>query len=133
MADADYSDVKRQASEWPDEYLECRTYGHDWRPSRATWNPAYRYYLVTQLCPRCLSERRIDMNDRGHVVNQWIDYAEGYLSKGLGRIVGDGRDALRLATIERTFQVRRLSKAEGTLAAPSRQRTLDGLGVEKAS
>ena len=104
---ASLDDVERLADQWDPRVLECRTYGHHWQPSQATFNTKYRYYRVVQICPSCTSERIMELDSRGHIVKLKIDYADGYLSKHTGRIVGEGRDILRLATVTRTFDLKK--------------------------
>lgn len=100
---ADAAEVAAQAQEWPDEFLECRTDGHVWRPARATWNAALRYFYAVRRCSRCGTEAHAELTERGHVTAKWYVYADGYLTKRIGRIVGDGRDALRLASLQRLY------------------------------
>lgn len=109
---ASLDDVERLADQWTPDILRCRTYGHLWEPQQATYNSKYRYYKVVQICRSCDSYRNMELDSRGHVVSQSIDYADGYLSKGVGRIIGDGRDILRLQTVLKTFDVRKTSKGD---------------------
>lgn len=37
------------------------------------------------------------------VMRSWYTYPEGYLTKDIGRIVGEGRGVLRLASVLRTI------------------------------
>lgn len=105
----DVKDVKRQARQWSDEILECRTYGHMWRPYTARFNNRYKYWAVVQRCQRCTSERRRQLTARGKRTSSSYDYVDGYLTEGLGRLTGEARDILELATITRVFPVERVS------------------------
>jgi hypothetical protein len=120
------SEVESQADQWSEDFLQCRLYGHPWRPSRATFNSRFRYYYVVQLCPRCLSERHAELNERGHIMASWMKYPEGYLTKKIGRIVGDGRDVLRLAALTRVYDVAKTRKVE----RPHSMATRRELGID---
>lgn len=119
-------EVAQQAEEWPEHYLECRLYGHVWRPARATFHTTYRYYYVVQLCQRCACERHSELTERGHVAASWLVYADGYLTKNVGRIVGDGRDVLRLAALSRVYQV---GKSRKVGDRPHSKATRQALGL----
>lgn len=120
------TDVRSHAAEWPETFLECRLYGHVWRPLRATHHVRYRYYYVVQECQRCESERHSEITERGAVTAQWIQYTEGYLTKDVGRIVGDGRDVLRLAVLQRVYDVKTSRSVD---AMPHSRNTRDALGM----
>jgi hypothetical protein len=124
--------VQRAAAGWDDEVLKCRTDGHRWEDSRATRNDRYKYIRIVQVCPRCVSERITEMDFYGEVFDRHIDYSEGYLLVGLGRISGQGRNVLRMTSVERLFdvQVVRGHKAQEDL--PKSGRTRRGLGLEEA-
>jgi hypothetical protein len=119
-------DVERHAARWPKRFLECRLYGHEWRPKRATHYPELRYVLTVQRCPRCTSERFSELSERGAVLATWIEYAEGYLTEHVGRIVGEGRDVLRVAALERVFNMETSHDAE----TPRSKSTREALGLE---
>jgi hypothetical protein len=51
----------------------------------------------------------MELSERGHVYASWYTYADDYLTQGLGRIMGEGRDVLRLATIVRVYNVTELT------------------------
>jgi hypothetical protein len=96
---ASADDIEQHVEHWSTGVVMCRTYGHVWQPQGATWNPRYRIYFTSQVCPRCQCVRNSEVNERGHVLASWINYADGYLTKGLGRVAGDARDVVRLAAI----------------------------------
>jgi len=101
-------DVQKAARAWDQDQLECRMYGHSWRPMSARRDHAVNLIKAVYECYRCGTERHQELNGRtGHVYAQWYVYGPDYLMKGLGRITGDGRDVLRLETITRTFNVKR--------------------------
>lgn len=120
------TEVERQAARWSEAFLECRLYGHNWRPSSATFHNVYRYWRIVQQCPRCTSERVAELDSHGAVTSQQIDYADGYLTDGIGRIVGDARDTLRLAAVQRLYTVRKTRKAEDK---PHSSATMRALGM----
>jgi hypothetical protein len=109
MAEHQYAalnDVRRMAQSWDQDQLECRLYGHDWQPQRANQDRKTLLIAVVQVCPRCESERHQEINGRtGAVFAQWISYGDGYLCKGMGRIVGDGRNTLRLEAVTKIYKI----------------------------
>lgn len=120
-------EVEEQADQWTEDFLECRLYGHVWRPARATFNSTFKYYYVIQRCSRCFSERHSELNQYGHVMASWMKYAEGYLTKKIGRIVGDGRDTLRLAALTRVYDLTKTRKMDRPHSSVSRRELgLDG-------
>lgn len=119
---ASREDVKRQAAGWTGEVLECRVDGHTWRPSRASYHATHHYFYIVQRCARCQSERHRELNAFGHVVASWYVYADGYLTKDVGRIVGEARDELRLSALERLYHVTRVTRlAESPHSAATRR------------
>ena len=82
-----------------DEFLYCRRYGHNWHPRTALKNKWW--YEATVACDRCTCERIEIINMRGEIVKRYMRYPAGYLSRNLGRIVGERKNGLRLAALER--------------------------------
>lgn len=80
-------------------FLYCRELGHNWKPWRATLH-AGTYERVLR-CTRCRTERVQELTASGHLLSNHYRYADGYQSKGLGRLVGDDRDALRMTSLLR--------------------------------
>lgn len=109
MAEMKYAapkDVRKMAQTWDQDQLECRLYGHDWKPQRANQDGKTLLIAVVQLCPRCDSERHQEISGRtGAVFAQWIDYGEGYLMQGMGRIGSDGRNVLRLEAVTQIYKI----------------------------
>lgn len=124
---ADPAEVEKAAARWSEIFLQCRTYGHHWEPARATWNARERYFHQIQRC-RCTSERHAEIGERGQKYAQWIDYAEGYLLEGLGRIGTEGRDVLRLASLRRSFPLEELSDTEAAQDRPHSAKTREAIG-----
>lgn len=83
--------------------LECRELGHTWKPLRAAFSKKAKTYARTLRCPRCHTEREQELSARGTVISNHYVYPDGYLIKGLGAMVGDNRDKLRLASLTRTI------------------------------
>lgn len=103
---ADLDEVREFAQHLPERFLHCREMGHNWRPySAGRWEDGGFERVIR--CTRCKTKRFQGIDSRGLIVSSHYEHPEGYLSNGLGRIVGDGRGALRLESIKRI-----VSKAE---------------------
>lgn len=100
---ADPDAVADAAKEMTQAHLECRSLGHTWKPYTAEYDASARAYDAVLRCPRCKVRRVLLIDVRGHVVNTHYDYsdADGYMLKGMGRVVGEGKDALRLEQLGR--------------------------------
>jgi hypothetical protein len=81
-------------------YLQCRDFGHSWRPYTAVWDSDYNVYRTALRCTRCHTTRHRDINRRGEQLSNRYDYADGYIIKGSGRLTGEDRDTLRLTSLE---------------------------------
>lgn len=101
VSEADASEVEQFAASLKESYLLCRELGHNWRPHTARYLADQRAYERSLRCSRCYTERRQVLTGSGHIVGSSYVHPEGYLHKGLGRIVGEGRDALRLESLQR--------------------------------
>lgn len=97
---ADVDDVAEFAEQLPERFLWCREMGHNWRPFSAS---RYRDggFLRILRCSRCKTERHQEISNRGAVTASKYVHPAGYLHKGMGRIVGEGRGILRLESIKR--------------------------------
>ena len=80
--------------------LQCRDFGHSWRPYSAEFVAARRQYVERLQCGRCSTLRVRLLDGRGAQLASHYDYADGYLVKGLGRLTGEDRDAVRLAGVQ---------------------------------
>lgn len=100
---ADLDTVRVFAEEMPAKFLECRELGHLWRPWAAMSNPDGGFDRTLR-CTRCSTKREQVITRQGVVAQNKYIHPEGYLHKGLGRIVGEGRGILRLASIQRTVE-----------------------------
>lgn len=103
-------DVAAAIEGWGADVKECRAYGHQWVPSTATYSRDNRSIYTTQTCGRLSADgeshatRHAELNARtGAVLNSHITYAEGYLVKGLGRVTGDAKGAIRLAVVAQSY------------------------------
>lgn len=94
---ADPDSVAEKAEEWSDRTLACRTYGHGWASGSVV--RAGEGFVVMQRCPRCENRRTQEMDSRGYATPWRYLYADGYLTKGLGRIDNHGRAVLRIANL----------------------------------
>jgi hypothetical protein len=96
-------DLDKLIENMPENHLQCRDFGHSWRPHTATWDPKARCYVTQLRCSRCrtLRERIIDAN--GQQVTSHYDYPDGYLVHGLGRLSPGDRNHVRLITVLRTI------------------------------
>lgn len=102
---ADTDEVKSFAAGLSEGYLQCRDIGHVWkfRTGGELHDEKDRIvgWFRTFRCPTCKSEREQKMDERGLILGGSYKYPDGYLLTGLGRIVGEGRGALRLEAIKR--------------------------------
>lgn len=97
---ADPDDVAEFAEGLPERFLYCREMGHNWRPLSAGRFKDGGYERILR-CARCRTERHQELTAWGIVMKSKYIFPDGYISKGLGRIVGDGRGILRLESIKR--------------------------------
>lgn len=99
-------DVRQATHDMSPEFLRCHAFGHPWDPH--TVADLGRSYEVTLRCARCKSEAKQIINKRGILETaRKYDYAEGYLFKGLGRVQGNARGAVRIEAIVRSLEDRR--------------------------
>lgn len=81
------------------DYIQCRDFGHSWRPHTARWVESQQHYESQLKCTRCGTLRTRLLNRSGaQVAGQYL-YSEGYLVKGMGRLTGGDRDKVRLRSI----------------------------------
>lgn len=99
---ADPGEVADFAAELPISHLHCRELGHNWKPwvARIAEDGGFERALR---CTRCRAERWQSLTRGGSIVSSHYVYPDGYIHEGLGRIVGDGRDALRLESLTRAL------------------------------
>lgn len=97
-------DVRDWAEGLKESYLQCRELGHNWRPHTARWSSEFEGFERRLRCTRCRTVREQVLSAHGAVVTNQYLYPDGYQTHGMGRVVGDGRDALRLESIQRALQ-----------------------------
>jgi len=97
---AELDDVKDFASSLPERYLYCREMGHNWKPFSAGRFKDGGFERILR-CVRCRTKRYQGIDHRGIITASRYEHPEGYLTEGLGRIVGEGRGVLRLESIRR--------------------------------
>lgn len=98
-------EVEQFAHQLPEAYLTCRDLGHSWRPFTARALPRREgggFERVVK-CSRCPTRRVEHLSTSGERLASNMAYPKGYLHKGLGRIVGEGRDVLRLESVTRVL------------------------------
>lgn len=96
---AEVADVEQAAAGMTVSVLECRDFGHTWTTaSIIRIKGAYQRWLW---CKRCKTNRRQTLSMDGEILESHYQYMEGYELKGLGRMLGDGRMALRRESLER--------------------------------
>lgn len=60
-----------------DDYVWCRTFGHDWEEWHTTHQPEFGYY-ESVYCPRCSTERLFTINLLGDVMGRRYIYPDDY-------------------------------------------------------
>lgn len=97
----------------PDTHLQCRDFGHQWRPFRAYALADAVGYRRVLACMRCGAERSQDITLRGSVLSAGYAYPSGYRSpRGMGRMTLAHRDFLRLESTLRLTKTRGIEHAE---------------------
>jgi hypothetical protein len=91
--------IREAVEDWTDAQIQCRAYQHNWRSLSVFHRPGI--YTIVQRCTRCKNERERDMDESGGVIGKWkTTYRPGYLlGPNVGRVDGDGRDIIRLASL----------------------------------
>lgn len=85
------------------DFLQCRDFGHSWRPFTARWDGSERAYETVLRCSRCKTRRVRWIAQNGEQVESHYDYADGYVITGMGRLTGTERNALRLESVRRVL------------------------------
>jgi len=81
------------------DYIQCRDFGHSWRPFTARWMQSENAYESQLKCTRCTTVRTRWLSRTGEQLTGQYNYADGYLVKGMGRLTGTDRDKVRLRSI----------------------------------
>ena len=98
--EAALGDVRDFAESLPERFLYCREMGHNWKPFSAGRYQDGGFERVLR-CTRCRCKRFQTIDSRGLIYKSHYEHPEGYLTKGIGHIVGEGRGVLRLESIKR--------------------------------
>lgn len=96
-------DVESVIADMPDNFIQCRDFNHSWRSHNANYDAGSQSYDVTLKCTRCKAERIRTIDSHGGLVSSHYDYKDGYLIKGMGRLTGNDRNALRLNSVLRVL------------------------------
>jgi len=117
---ADLDVVAGYAEKLPNAWLLCRELGHNWAPHGAAILPDGGFDRVLR-CRRCPTRRHQVLDPYGRIVSNQYDYPEGYqMPPGQGRITGDGRGILRVASIR--HDIAATEQRTTTAAAAPRKR-----------
>lgn len=79
--------------------IECRDYGHAWKPWQAEVLPGRRGFAQVLRCARCTTTRNRTLTRFGEVLTSHYIYPDGYLVSGMGRLTGADRGQLRIASV----------------------------------
>lgn len=83
------------------EYVQCRDFGHSWRPFSARWLSRENCFESILRCARCTTERTRFLGPRGQLMTSRYDYSDGYqMPPGTGHLSSSDRDQIRLASIQ---------------------------------
>ena len=93
------SELEHAIHEMDLSYVQCRDFGHSWRPYTARWIPGDNAYRSELKCQRCTAIRVRYLSRTGSQVGGQYDYPDGYLVKGMGRLTGTDRDIIRLQSV----------------------------------
>jgi hypothetical protein len=92
-------DVTKAVQAMDIEHVQCRDFGHSWRPFTAHWVAAENAYESQLRCARCQTIRTRWLSKRGAQLSSEYDYPPGYQVTGLGRLTGTDRDTIRLSSV----------------------------------
>lgn len=98
-------DLEETLHDMRQDFIQCRDFGHAWRPFTARWMPAERVYHTQLRCSRCRTIRTRYINDHGQQVGHTYAYPDGYQIRGMGRMTGEDRDHLRLESVLRVVEI----------------------------
>lgn len=91
--------VRAQIQDMEEAFVTCKAYGHNWNP--LTVQKIGGVYTQTLKCSRCTSECTQDINRRGQLMSsRRYNYVDGFLFKGLGRVMGDARGVIRVTALD---------------------------------
>lgn len=97
-------DATRVAEAVSDVSIVCRDLSHAWTPHGASVIDGG--FLRTLRCRVCRTLRDEVLTSTGTVVARAYRYPQGYVIKGMGRITGEVKDALRLQAVLGSLELR---------------------------
>lgn len=104
--------VRDQARDMEQEYLRCKSYGHQFDPF--TVERLRGAFIVHLKCHRCTTVTSQEISLRGMLLTgRSYNYPDGYLFKGIGRIQGEARGAIRAACITNDLKMFREIESHG--------------------
>lgn len=81
-------------------FVYCRRYRHGWEPWQAEALPRKAGFIEAIRCWRCGTERHEVLDRYGdQTKHPRYVYPDGYLMKGVGRLMASDRGQLRIASI----------------------------------
>lgn len=96
-----YRTAARQAEEMTDEALSCRAGNHSFTVPVTAAKRRGGWETRMACRNKCGCERYQQLDTLGIVVKSSIRYPRGYLLKGVGRLTGYGKGAMRVANLSR--------------------------------
>jgi hypothetical protein len=82
-------------------FMECRDWGHSWRPYTVGVDRVHNVFEETLRCSRCMSRRHRTISGiSGSVFKTRYTYRANYLVPGWGRMSKDDKGVLRIAVLE---------------------------------
>lgn len=96
------SELERQIQVVPEDYLLCRELRHAWGPYTAAYMKGRRNVIERTLqCKRCTAKKdqQISGTDGSILWSGQIEYPEGYLFTGVGRLTSEAMGVVRLASV----------------------------------
>lgn len=101
-----HTDLDRALDQLNDAFIQCRDFGHSWRPYSARWDQQDLCYVQELRCSRCKTIRSRLLGKRGELLGSSYDYPEGYtMPHGIGRLTGHDKDAIRYRSILKLLPV----------------------------
>ncbi|WP_037569927.1 hypothetical protein [Phaeacidiphilus oryzae] len=118
---ADTDAVRDYATGLTFQQLQCRDFGHNWRPHTAMRRDDGGFDR-TLVC-KCKARRVQVLDSYGRIVATHYEYPDGYqMPKGSGRISSDDKGILRIASIEQDV-ANREERSAARRKAPSKTAT----------
>lgn len=87
---------------YPDNFLSCRDYGHNWKPDSAAWLQGGGVERIF-VCTACGAFRVQTLDRQGYILSNAYRYEKNYTMAGVGRMDRDDRALMRRTNVQRTF------------------------------